>query len=517
MNPQRPRTIYEPTQSTVLKLLTPSFLLAQRAETFCCRTQTNSVDVKRLLALEHLLDGLSGVRLGPLKGHTESSVPDELRNNTKGTGDTEEDGVEVLLVETVVSKEDTRVGVDVGPGVLGLTGLEENVRDDLVDLTDKLEERVLGQVLEGELSLSSVSGVSLPKDGVAVTGNDLARLEGRPDVLGDLLVRSFFTDLRSHLLDPSEDFLVSETMEGTGETVQGSTEGKEGVRESGTDQVTGVSGNVTTLVVRVDGDVQPHELDKVSVVTETEQGSQVGRVVLAGVNGRELAVTEDVSEDSASNVGELGNEVHGVIEGGLPVLLLVDTVRVGLGEGRVVVKGVNGDGELGHGVESVRASVDQFLNELGDGSPGSPFLRKTLDLLVGRDLTSQEQPEKGLRQGLGTSGSRGELLLTLGNSQATESNTLVGVEDGTLPYKALDASHTTVSHVDGDIAEGLSAVGGTSSLDVFNLLGDELGHAVLEGLSVGGRGGSEGPREGGTQLGPEGVSAGNEAHFVLWM
>lgn len=138
MNPQRPRTIYEPTQSTVLKLLTPSFLLAQRAETFCCRTQTNSVDVKRLLALEHLLDGLSGVRLGPLKGHlkkrgkesemrvvsegaretyTESSVPDELRNNTKGTGDTEEDGVEVLLVETVVSKEDTRVGVNVGPGV----------------------------------------------------------------------------------------------------------------------------------------------------------------------------------------------------------------------------------------------------------------------------------------------------------------------------------------------------------------------------------------------------------------
>lgn len=173
---------------------------------------------------------------------------------------------------------------------------------------------------------------------MTVTGNDLARLEGRPDVLGNLLVRGVLTNLGSHLLDPSEDFLVSETVEGTGETVQGSTEGKEGVRERGTDQVTGVGGNVTTFVVRVDGDVQPHELDKVGVVTETEQGSQVGRVVLAGVNGGELAVTEDVSEDSASNVGEFGNEVHGVIEGSLPVLLLVDTVRVGLGEGRVVVK-----------------------------------------------------------------------------------------------------------------------------------------------------------------------------------
>ena len=73
---------------------------------------------------------------------------------------------------------------------------------------------------------------------MTVTGNDLARLEGRPDVLGNLLVRGVLTNLGSHLLDPSEDFLVSETVEGTGETVQGSAEGKEVVRELGPDQVT---------------------------------------------------------------------------------------------------------------------------------------------------------------------------------------------------------------------------------------------------------------------------------------
>jgi hypothetical protein len=91
-------------------------------------------------------------------------------------------------------------------------------------------------------------------------------------------------------------------------------------------------------VVRVNGDVQPHQLDKLLVVTETEQGGQVGRVVLVGVNGGHLAVTVDVSEDSSGNVGELGNEVHRVVESGLPVLLLVDTLRVGLGKGRVVVE-----------------------------------------------------------------------------------------------------------------------------------------------------------------------------------
>jgi hypothetical protein len=96
--------------------------------------------------------------------------------------------------------------------------------------------------------------------------------------------------------------------------------------------------DVTTLVVRVDGNVQPHQLDKLLIVTVTEQSSQVGRVILVGVNGGHLAITVDVSKDSSGNVGEFGNEVHGIVEGGLPVFLLVDTIRVGLGESGIVVK-----------------------------------------------------------------------------------------------------------------------------------------------------------------------------------
>ena len=55
---------------------------------------------------------------------TEGTVPDELGSNTERTGDTEENGVEVHLVETVVGQEDTRVSIDVGPGVLGLSSLQ---------------------------------------------------------------------------------------------------------------------------------------------------------------------------------------------------------------------------------------------------------------------------------------------------------------------------------------------------------------------------------------------------------
>ena len=127
-------------------------------------------------------------------------------------------------------------------------------------------------------------------------------------------------------------------MEGTGETVERGGKGQEGVGEGGSDQVSSVGRDVSTLVVRVDGNVQSHQLDELLVVAKAEQGSEVGRVVLVGVNGRELAVAVDVSEDSSGNVGELGNEVHRVVKGGLPVVSLVDTVGVGLGEGRVVVE-----------------------------------------------------------------------------------------------------------------------------------------------------------------------------------
>jgi len=127
-------------------------------------------------------------------------------------------------------------------------------------------------------------------------------------------------------------------VEGTGKTVEGSSEGQEGVGKSGSDKVTSVGRDVSTFVVRVDGDVQSHELNELLVVAETEKGGQVGGVVLVLVDLRELSVAVDVSEDSAGNVGKLGNEVHRVVEGGLPVVTLVDTVGVGLGEGGVVVE-----------------------------------------------------------------------------------------------------------------------------------------------------------------------------------
>jgi hypothetical protein len=48
------------------------------------------------------------------------------------------------------------VGINIGPRVLGFSGLKENIGNKLVNLTDKLEQRVVGQVLESEFTLGSV-------------------------------------------------------------------------------------------------------------------------------------------------------------------------------------------------------------------------------------------------------------------------------------------------------------------------------------------------------------------------
>lgn len=66
-----------------------------------------SLDLK--LSTDKLGISLSAERLGTLDRSTESAVNDDLRKDTKGTGNTEEDSVVVGLGKTVVLEEDTGV------------------------------------------------------------------------------------------------------------------------------------------------------------------------------------------------------------------------------------------------------------------------------------------------------------------------------------------------------------------------------------------------------------------------
>lgn len=60
---------------------------------------------------------------------------------------------------------------------------------------------------------------SLAKDSMAVSRNDLTTLKGVPDVFLNNFVGRSLAGLFDHTLEPNEDFLVGETVEGAGETI----------------------------------------------------------------------------------------------------------------------------------------------------------------------------------------------------------------------------------------------------------------------------------------------------------
>lgn len=79
---------------------------------YCSFSPFRSVIPKLLnlkLSADKLGISLSAEGLGTLDRSTESTVNDELRKDTKGTGNTEEDGVVVGFGKTVVLEEDTGV------------------------------------------------------------------------------------------------------------------------------------------------------------------------------------------------------------------------------------------------------------------------------------------------------------------------------------------------------------------------------------------------------------------------
>lgn len=86
--------------------------------------------------------------------------------------------------------------------------LGQDTWGDLVNLADELEERVIREMAEGEFTLGHVAGVGLAEDGMAVSGHDLAGVQGGPKVVLDGFVAQVVANSLLHLLKPVQNFLV---------------------------------------------------------------------------------------------------------------------------------------------------------------------------------------------------------------------------------------------------------------------------------------------------------------------
>eukprot|EP00050_Salpingoeca_kvevrii_P005737 m.285352 g.285352 ORF g.285352 m.285352 type:complete len:487 (+) comp11360_c0_seq1:18-1478(+) len=431
------------------------------------------------VGLGKLLETLRAHALGALDGEAESAVPGERGEDTKSTRDAKENGVVVHLLEAVVLEEDARVGIDIGPWVLGLALLEEDWRNNLVEASNELDKLVALHVLEGKLALAHVAGVGDAKNSVAIAGDDLAAVERIPDVLLDLVIGGVGANLLGHLGDPDKDLLVGKAVKRASQTAHASGERKVGIGERRANKVGGVSADVAALVIRMDGEVKAHELSELLVV-KAEHGAEVGRPILLGVDGGDVAIVEGVAVDESGNAGELGNEVDRVLVHVLPVLLLVDAARVGLGKLALRLHGGNGGRKLAHGVQARGEVGDQVNDVLRQVGAGSPLAGNGADLVLGGDLAREKEPKGSLGEGLGATRGGRELLLELGEGEAAVADARVGVEDGSLGDKALDRAHATVGHVDGDLANDGVVVLLAEGSNLGRLLRDELGKTVLE-------------------------------------
>lgn len=79
--------------------------------------------------------------------------------------------------------------------------------------------------------------------------------------------------------------------------------------------------------------------------------------------------------------------------------------------------------------------------------------------------------KRTFRQRLVATGSLGEKLLALGDGLATEADTLLRVENGTLPDERLDATSATVNLVQSHLVDDLGAM-----LPVIQILSANLSY-----------------------------------------
>lgn len=196
-----------------------------------------------------LHESVGGHRLGAFDGESQGAIPHERSQDAESARHAEQDGVVVHFLQSVVLEEDAGVSVNIWPRVLDLAQFGQDWRHNLVDVADELEQRVVGQMLEGELALASVARIGLAEDSVSVSGNDLSGLEGLPDEVLDFVFVGVIPELAAQLLEPHEHFLVGQAVQWSGETVHAGGERQVRIAESRSDEMDSVSADISALVV----------------------------------------------------------------------------------------------------------------------------------------------------------------------------------------------------------------------------------------------------------------------------
>jgi hypothetical protein len=213
--------------------------------------------------------------------------------------------------------------------------------------------------------------------------------------------------------------------------------------------------------------VEPHELLERGVLADAEHVGQVAAPVELRVRGDVLAVEVGAAEDVGRDVGELGDEVHDVLERGIPILIFGHLLFVAAGELRILLELQDGHRELGHRVRVLGDGVHDVDEVLGQDAALLPLFGDLGHVRGGRDVAHEEEIEDALGQGLGAAGGLGQLFAELRDGEAAEADALELVEERDVPEHRDDVPGAADDLADVDLGDVDRAVFLAELLDPF--------------------------------------------------
>lgn len=247
-----------------------------------------------------------------------------------------------------------------------------------------------------EFVLVSESWVSFSQDGMSVSWNDISAINDFSDISNDGLLTDFAWISSSRFNeteDPLKNLLVSQSVEWSSQSVQTGRERQVRVGESRSNQMGRVGGNVSSLMVSMDGQISSEALLD-SLTVESEHVSVVSSPVQVWVGWDDITVVVLMSVNDGSNFGNLGSQIKRIFQVVLPVVLLVGlSSSIDLVEFRVSLFVQDGHREHSHWVGvswEAQDEVDSIIVEL---SSFIPLIMDGLEFLLVWKISSHQQPE----------------------------------------------------------------------------------------------------------------------------
>lgn len=329
-------------------------------------------------------------------------------------------------------EESTAEGVHVGIWVLDLADGSEDTGNGVEAFSGEVADVVVLDVAVSETLEVHESGISVPQNSVAVSRDDSAFLESLSHVfLNDFLAGSLSFVEVLELGEPLQAFLVGQSMEWSSESVHGSGERKVGISESRSNEMAGMRRDVSALMIGVNRKI-PSDAFFHLVLVETKHVGEVASPIEGMIRSDKVATMVLVPVDGCTDVGQLGQQIHGVFEVVLPVFGLVGSRLVGLEELAVDLQVEHCHGEHGHGVEVLGQAGDEVQIVLAEVSSVPPFAGQCVELLLSWVPAGGQQEEHGFWEWLNSVGSLLGLFTELRNGVPSEGDSADRIKRGSI-------------------------------------------------------------------------------------